>query len=489
MYDWYYRSDTCYVYLSDVAPIASLDAIHFAIDPALPHAVSEAEAKLRHSRWFTRGWTLQELIAPQNMVFFAQNWSLIGKKWQLILALSAITKIDEYVLRTGELSEASVARKMSWAADRKTSRGEDKAYCLLGLFNVNLPLLYGEGPIKAFRRLQEAIMKSTHDQSLFAWGHFVDNFAIHPPETLSSSFTPWEASEPQYGLFASSPSDFRESGDIVPVDHGYAHIIDRERPPTVLHGGALVNLVVYKTRPCVRFWDNPRFAWRDEVEIIVLMVHPNADSEIHLIAIALYRWGDGYCARTRELCSIKLFVSQYRFTAWTQQRHVLPPAPFELLHGDIFFRNWDVDIESAGFERPMLPSGPAWRLKWRDFVLRLSHHALGSEEARYRFKIDEGWFISVAFRRTSEQWGKTALGSLQVEALMHVPGLGPGSTRCFRHTLEQPQDAWTVVPEGGLQLEVSAKREKLEDGGLIDVVDMSLKRIGLRNVRKQLTMR
>jgi len=274
------------------------------------------------------------------------------------------------------------------------------------------------------------------------------------------------------------------------VDHGYAHIIDRARPPTVLHGGALVNLVIYKTRPCMRYWDKPQFAFQDEVEIAVLMVKPNEDSDIHLIAIALSAWGDGYHSRTRELCSIKLFVSQYRFQSWTQQRHILPPRPFQLNHRDIFISHWDVDLESQGFERPMLPSGPAWRMKWRDRVLRLSNPAKGDEEARYRFKVDEGRYISLAFSRVSAKPELGALlGYLQVEVRSQVvAGLTESWSSAYHrgsrlseggssllHVLKLPDDKWTFLPLEGLRLEVTTQRIMLINGEGIDLVGVSLK--------------
>jgi hypothetical protein len=480
MFTWYTRASICYVHFSDI-PTSSVPW-----------------SSIRSSRWFTRGWTLQELIAPRQMAFFASDWTEIASKLDILPLLSEITKIDESVLMTGDLSEASVAKKMSWAASRKTSRGEDAAYCLLGIFDVNMPLLYGEGAVKAFRRLQEAIMRTTHDQSLFAWGTFVDKFSITPPPATN---LPWQRSDPQYGLFAESPADFSESGDIVPVDHGYAHIIDRERPPTVLHGGALVNLVVYKTRPCVRYWDTPQFAWQDEVEIVVLMVHPNSDSDIRLIAIALNAWGDGYHSRTRELCAIKLFVSQYRFQAMTKQRHILPPRPFNLEHRDIFFQLEDVDYESSGFERPMLPSGPAWRMKWRDRVLRLSKNAQGNEEARYRFKIEEGRYISVGFSRVAAHPEHGALlGYLQVDVINHkvTPddngthrGLSkPLGGKTFRHVMKLPEDAWRVAPEKGMHLEVSSRRVMLSDKGEgIDLVGFSLKRVVMTPTSRQVSWR
>lgn len=422
------------------------------------------------------------------MAFFASDWTEIASKLEILPLLADITKIDETILSTGDVGDASVAKKMSWASSRKTSRGEDAAYCLLGIFDVNMPLLYGEGAVKAFRRLQEAIMRTTHDQSLFAWGTFVDKFSITPPPFLS---VPWQRSDPQYGLFAESPADFSESGDIVPVDHGYAHIIDRERPPTVLHAGALVNLIVYKTRPCVRYWHDPDFAWQDEVEIVVLMVHPNSDSDIRLIAIALHAWGDGYHSRSREMCAIKLFVSQYRFQAMTRQRHILPPRPFQLEHRDIFFQLWEQDYESSGFERPMLPSGPSWRLKWRDRVLRLSKHAQGNEEARYRFKITGERYISIGFSRVAAhpEHG-TLLGSLLVDVSMHqvTPdenwthrGLAkPLLRRTFRHTMKLPEDSWRIAPEEGMRLEVTSHRKiTSENGEGLDLVGFSLKRVML----------
>jgi hypothetical protein len=151
MYRWYQRSEICYVFLSDLPGSASLDTT------------------LQHCRWFTRGWTLQELIAPGNIFFFDQDWNNRGSKGDLVGYLSKITGINAAILqRSQPLSSVSVAQKMSWAAHRETTRIEDTAYCLLGIFDVNMPLLYGEED-KAFRRLQEEIIKSTAEFSIFAW--------------------------------------------------------------------------------------------------------------------------------------------------------------------------------------------------------------------------------------------------------------------------------------------------------------------------------
>jgi len=154
MYRWYRFAEVCYVYLEDV-----------------PSGLEQAalEEKIRKSRWFTRGWTLQELIAPPSLIFFDNQWNELGTKESLSALVSEITRIPESVLQDADkLQEFSVAQKMSWASKRQTTREEDIAYCLLGIFGVNMPMLYGEGE-DAFIRLQEEIIGKTHDHSIFAW--------------------------------------------------------------------------------------------------------------------------------------------------------------------------------------------------------------------------------------------------------------------------------------------------------------------------------
>lgn len=151
MYRWYQRSDICYAFLSDLPAASSL------------------KTSLKECRWFKRGWTLQELIAPENLYFFDQDWNNRGSKKDLVEILSDITGINTSILlHAQQLSSVAVAQRLSWAADRKTTRIEDTAYCLLGIFDVNMPLLYGEEE-KSFRRLQEEIIRSTADFSIFAW--------------------------------------------------------------------------------------------------------------------------------------------------------------------------------------------------------------------------------------------------------------------------------------------------------------------------------
>jgi hypothetical protein len=155
MFEWYRNSVVCYAFLCD-------------LDPS-----TETELGLPHCRWFTRGWTLQELIAPSEVRFYDSAWHFRGTKGDLLERISDITHIDAFYLQNAtsllaRMRRTHAAVKMSWISYRSTTRVEDMAYCLLGLFNINMPLLYGEGS-KAFRRLQEEILKKDGDLSLLAW--------------------------------------------------------------------------------------------------------------------------------------------------------------------------------------------------------------------------------------------------------------------------------------------------------------------------------
>lgn len=180
MYQWYKNAEVCYAYLVDVA-----------WEPAIPVDYGE----FCRSRWFTRGWTLQELLAPASVVFYDQRWEEIGTKLSLQTQISTATRIPVNAMARPTM--ASVAAKMSWAAERKTTRVEDIAYCLMGLFGVNMPLLYGEGS-KAFTRLQEMILLNTSDESLFAWKWKNHSFG-------------------RIGILAHSPEVFLDSGDMISI--------------------------------------------------------------------------------------------------------------------------------------------------------------------------------------------------------------------------------------------------------------------------------
>ncbi|KAI6022057.1 heterokaryon incompatibility protein-domain-containing protein, partial [Pisolithus marmoratus] len=160
MYRWYRNAQRCYVYLGDV------DESTFPTEQDF----SKFGKSNGWPEWFSRGWTLQELIAPKEVEFFNKNWVSIGTKQDLTSTLEDITRIPSEVLRSGRVAGgySSVAQIMSWAADRKTTRVEDRAYSLLGLFGVNMPMLYGEGS-GAFQRLQLEIIRVSSDHSILAW--------------------------------------------------------------------------------------------------------------------------------------------------------------------------------------------------------------------------------------------------------------------------------------------------------------------------------
>ncbi|EPE08942.1 cmgc protein kinase [Ophiostoma piceae UAMH 11346] len=194
MFRWYQNAAICYVYLSDVP---------FEFDHTRPGSAFSS------SRWFTRGWTLQELLAPSELRFYTKSWEQIALKQELAAAIEGITGIPQNVVRDSSNldQETTVAQRLSWAARRETKREEDLAYCMVGLFGVHMSMIYGEGGRNAFIRLQEAILKITRDDSIFAWGLGTH----HKTLPRLSSDAPISG-----GIWASSPADFLNCGQIVP---------------------------------------------------------------------------------------------------------------------------------------------------------------------------------------------------------------------------------------------------------------------------------
>ncbi|KAI1391719.1 HET-domain-containing protein [Hypoxylon trugodes] len=202
MFAWYRDSHVCYAYLADV------------------EAKTGTFAK---SRWFTRGWTLQELLAPKTVMFYDYRWTVLGDRAGLAEMISGNTRIHLGVLNNrSTIYDYSIAQQMSWAADRRTTRSEDIAYCLLGIFDINMPLLYGEGQ-KAFTRLQREIIEVSNDQSILAW-----DLPCSDPHPWTSAFAP-------------SPAEFRFCGSIV-KDHKYDH-----NPYSVTNLGLSMNLALVQT--------------------------------------------------------------------------------------------------------------------------------------------------------------------------------------------------------------------------------------------------
>ncbi|KAI1791143.1 HET-domain-containing protein [Ganoderma leucocontextum] len=192
MYRYYSLAEVCYAYLRDV-----------------PNKESGAwELAFRESRWHKRGWTLQELIAPDFLLFLSTDWKVLGTKTDLADELEVITIVPATVLRKEvELSSISVAQRMSWAAGRETTRVEDEAYCLMGIFSINISTLYGEGR-QAFYRLQEEIMKKLVDTSLVAWGYSTASLNV------SGGDSALDHEDANYYILADSPHAFHPSSAV-----------------------------------------------------------------------------------------------------------------------------------------------------------------------------------------------------------------------------------------------------------------------------------
>jgi hypothetical protein len=229
MFNWYKRARVCYTYLADVRTggLVSTDinlirdrsvirsAPKFQVkvtdndeptdgeptnnSPALlEHSVHTVHAtvikSIHDSRWFERGWTLQELIAPRFLRFYDSSWHYLGDRDQeLSDVVCGCTGLTPNIMgNPGDLRYIPIARRMSWMARRQTTRKEDIAYCLLGIFGVNMPLLYGEEE-KAFIRLQEEIARRNEDHSLFVF---------------SDGSDPNQGARRARQILATSPSDF-----------------------------------------------------------------------------------------------------------------------------------------------------------------------------------------------------------------------------------------------------------------------------------------
>jgi hypothetical protein len=154
MFTWYQQAAVCYAFLEDVPPL----------NPFFP------EIEFKQARWFKRGWCLRELMAPGRVEFYAADWTDIGTKWSLHHQIEDTTGIPSEILvgPRSLMTSYTIAQKMSWASERATTRIEDQAYCLSGIFGISMPLLYSEGE-RAFIRLQEEILKQTEDYSLLLW--------------------------------------------------------------------------------------------------------------------------------------------------------------------------------------------------------------------------------------------------------------------------------------------------------------------------------
>ena len=205
MFKWYWQAEVCFAFLADV-PTADIEELR------------AEQSAFRQSRWHKRGWTLQELIAPAVVVFFSRTWERLGTKAELAELLEQITHIPQSILtRDQYYYQASVADRMVWASDRVTTRVEDQGYCLMGLFNVRMTIIYGEGT-HAFQRLQQKIMKHGFDMSLFAWGAgWIGNAPLRDLGLQFAARRDIELLNEYSYLLAPSPASFVQSFTFIPL--------------------------------------------------------------------------------------------------------------------------------------------------------------------------------------------------------------------------------------------------------------------------------
>ena len=180
MFRWYQQAKVCFAYLADVHK-------------------KDSATEFLNSSWFRRGWTLQELLAPVNLTFYDSQWDILGPKLEWVDSIQATTGIPvEYLTQAVDFREASVAQRMSWAANRVTTRPEDIAYCLFGIFDVGIDLRYGEGGESAFLRLQRQILIEIQDDTILAW-----DFGVEHSREMPTATGTWT------GALATSPSAFQ----------------------------------------------------------------------------------------------------------------------------------------------------------------------------------------------------------------------------------------------------------------------------------------
>ena len=282
MFAWYQKSDRCYAYLSDVSE-ANMDQ------------------EFPKSRWFTRGWTLQELLAPESVTFYDQHWVDLGHRDEHAEQISKITGINKGALWRKDswqvlglvrekFGSYCVATRMSWASKRQTTRVEDIAYCLLGIFNINMPLLYGEGD-RAFRRLQEEIIRKTDDDSILAWSPSFEMDYSGPPDLLQRGMRDDLCRTIPINFLARSPKHFADCADL-----------QRATKPSTLftltNTGLQIQLPIVKVFECREY-----YCWKKEApdSVWIGLLGCSITSSGNFLGILLYPHGDDHNSNARVI--------------------------------------------------------------------------------------------------------------------------------------------------------------------------------------------
>ena len=326
MYRWYQKAGICHVYLSDYQPDRN---------------------ELEDCRWFKRGWTLQELIAPSHIRFYDKEWHFVGTKTQLRSRLCAITGIDEKVLAGASPDTCSIAERMSWAAGRDTARMEDRAYSLLGLFDVSLPLLYGISSTRnAFIQMQEVILKESDDQSIFAWG---EGFP--------------EQGRGHCGLLADSPDAFADCRGIIPSPSSHLN----PRGFGLTNVGLTLNLQVYP-------WSMYTY-----VAILDCTFEKGSRKRRGILVERLADETQYARIRVNGITTVMVDPSDPKIIPWVKERQIcVRQKPGPRLHNRYGF--WIRTLRPPGFSNEELQQAKIWTLA-RENPLSISDEELRQAEA------------------------------------------------------------------------------------------------------------
>ncbi|KAI1302039.1 hypothetical protein F5Y03DRAFT_396698 [Xylaria venustula] len=507
MFRWYENATICYAYLCDIS--------------------HDSEVDLAKARWVTRGWTLQELIAPPEIVFYSNTWQHLGTRSELSYHLATVTGIDEPFLTGRSLDKASIAQRMSWAAKRKTAREEDIAYCLLGIFNVNMPLIYGEGPT-AFRRLQETLVREyPYDHSLFAWGKVVErvsnfiNTEVHnvwkTSGTREIKHEPDNIDDGLLGLFAESPTDFEHSGRIVIAPTATQFFSYTAKGPSVsslVGRSAYVKLPVFfkghfisshmEYPPIVRInylsyivilcgqWDNLRTKFCYAAIPIVTIADDRA-SRTEEIVVGAYGFDELNCpppylmANVRKCIIAPQLLTSPRATDIVMKRHVVPYRWSRTIHmhaehsradgyiksrkslsGMVFIHDYSVETEH----------------KFMIAVIRLdklnhSHDdpTQGRECGKLRFALlpfiilPDPYYEIPPLTIIDRQGGSKAPTAKEEFQATVFRSTQEGISYCFEHwedirythDMATPQDEWSITISGIADINISVERIFLDE--------------------------
>jgi hypothetical protein len=441
------------------------------------------------------------------MVLYARDWRRIGTRYEFRDTLAQITGIEvEYLCGDKPLNTASVSRRMSWASTRNTSRIEDTAYCLLGLFDVHMPLLYGEGK-KAFRRLQEEILKANPaDHTLLAWGTLVSQPRSQVSDPLQSNGIkpiPWdahEASRTLQGLFAESPRDFRNSGDIYPWEGARGFYSSAQRGsravsyPSVNGAGVGLELSILAERSgwSVHHWLHPPVTQLRHLIFIVLLCridHPKPG----FILLPLHSWGYDQLARTDELMLLQQHYGIGWFLQTMQWLQVEPEILPNLRPGDCLLRFWGTGYFSVYYAdsalwirgdciiRAPVTSMPVW--------LAAMHYGLAKRDTMFGFSIVFGRgvpvgttvgpvtvsLVPVLINQPKTEDSMT-IGGFTWTHRSHIRLNSLGSLPVFQHSMKLPEDQWRVDLTPFPRIQVHVKRMSCGPlaTDLFDMVDVTV---------------